>query len=156
MGGPDSNICQNFRGSYDGARGREAGQTGYTYLVQPCADIRAHDKLDVLDLGLHEHDPHMFCLGQVGNSILTDRSKISPIPTRPAVSGMGFGRVENLNPDPYPAKPYPAPTRVYKTHDNPYMSVRFGKIPFSRFPGRRRNLPGFESGSDGAAVRVIG
>ena len=35
-------------------------------LVQPCADIRAHDKLDALDLGLHEHDPHVFRLGRVG------------------------------------------------------------------------------------------
>jgi hypothetical protein len=36
------------------------------YLVQPRADIRAHDKLDALDLGLHEHDPRVFCLRRVG------------------------------------------------------------------------------------------
>ena len=36
------------------------------YFVQPRADIRAHDKLDALDLGLHEHDPRVFCLGRVG------------------------------------------------------------------------------------------
>ena len=35
-------------------------------LVQARANIRAHDKLDALDLGLHEHDPHVFRLGRVG------------------------------------------------------------------------------------------
>ena len=39
---------------------------GVRYLVQPRADIRTHDKLDALDLGLHEHDPRVFCLGRVG------------------------------------------------------------------------------------------
>ena len=34
--------------------------------MQPRADIRAHDKLDALDFGLHEHDPHVLRLGRVG------------------------------------------------------------------------------------------
>ena len=47
-------------------KGGAAMKRGYTYFVQPRADIRAHDKLDALDLSLHEHDPRVFCLGRVG------------------------------------------------------------------------------------------
>jgi hypothetical protein len=35
------------------------------HLVEPRADVRAHDKLDALDFGLHEHDARVLCLGRV-------------------------------------------------------------------------------------------
>jgi len=41
------------------------------------------------------------------------------IPMRPAVWVWVFGRVENINPDPYPAKPYLPPMWVYQTPYNP-------------------------------------
>ena len=37
-------------------------------LVQPRPDIRAHSKLDALDFGLYEHDPHVLRLRRVGVS----------------------------------------------------------------------------------------
>ena len=46
--------------------GRSADVGSKMCLVQARANIRAHDKLDALDLGLHEHDPHVFRLGRVG------------------------------------------------------------------------------------------
>jgi hypothetical protein len=58
-------ICESSVGE-GGLKGGAAMKGGCTYLVQPRADIRTHDKLDALDLGLHEHDPRVFCLGRVG------------------------------------------------------------------------------------------
>ncbi len=38
------------------------------HLVEPRADVGAHDKLDALDFGLYEHDPGVLRLGRVGVS----------------------------------------------------------------------------------------
>jgi hypothetical protein len=55
-------ICESLILSQ--RKARDEGEA--PYLVQPRADIRAHDELDAFSFGLHEHDPRVLRLGRVG------------------------------------------------------------------------------------------